>query len=108
MALVENLQREDLNPIEQAEAYLRLQDEFGLTQEEVARRVGRDRSSVANALRLLKLPTQVQGDLSMEPYRRGTPALSWGWSAQPIRSGRATRRSAVACRCAPPRRWFGG
>ncbi|MBZ0169271.1 chromosome partitioning protein [Candidatus Methylomirabilis lanthanidiphila] len=63
VALVENLQREDLNPIEQAEAYLRLQDEFGLTQEEVARRVGRDRSSVANALRLLKLPTQVQGDL---------------------------------------------
>lgn len=63
VALVENLQREDLNPIEQAEAYLRLQDEFGLTQEEVARRVGRDRSSVANALRLLKLPRQVQADL---------------------------------------------
>jgi ParB family chromosome partitioning protein len=63
VALVENLQREDLNPIEAAEAYLRLQDEFGLTQEEVARRVGRDRSSVANALRLLKLPRQVQTDL---------------------------------------------
>lgn len=63
VALIENLQREDLNPIEQAEAYLRLQDEFGLTQEEVARRVGRDRSSVANALRLLKLPKQVQADL---------------------------------------------
>jgi ParB family chromosome partitioning protein len=63
VALVENLQREDLNPIEAAEAYLRLQDEFGLTQEEVARRVGRDRSSVANALRLLKLPKQVQADL---------------------------------------------
>lgn len=63
VALVENLQREDLNPIEAAEAYLRLQDEFGMTQEEVARRVGRDRSSVANALRLLKLPKQVQTDL---------------------------------------------
>ncbi|MDE2059389.1 MAG: ParB/RepB/Spo0J family partition protein [candidate division NC10 bacterium] len=63
VALVENLQREDLNPIEAAEAYLRLQDEFGLTQEEVARRVGRDRSSVTNALRLLKLPKQVQADL---------------------------------------------
>lgn len=63
VALVENLQREDLNPIEAAEAYLRLQDEFGLTQEEVAQRVGRDRSSVANALRLLKLPQQVQADL---------------------------------------------
>ncbi len=63
MALVENLQREDLNPIEEAEAYLRLQDEFGLTQEEVARRVGRDRSSVANALRLLRLPKRVRADL---------------------------------------------
>ena len=63
VALVENLQREDLNPIEQAEAFLRLQEEFGLTQEEVARRVGRDRSSVANALRLLKLPKQVRADL---------------------------------------------
>ena len=64
VALVENLQREDLNPIEQAEAYLRLQEEFGLTQEEVARRVGRDRSSVANSLRLLKLPKQVRADLA--------------------------------------------
>ena len=63
LALVENLQREDLNSIEEAEAYLRLQEEFGLTQEEVGRRVGRDRSSVANALRLLKLPKQVRADL---------------------------------------------
>lgn len=63
MALVENLQREDLNPIEEAEAYLRLQDEFGLTQEKVAQRVGRDRSSVANALRLLRLPKRVRTDL---------------------------------------------
>jgi ParB family chromosome partitioning protein len=63
MALVENLQREDLNPIEAAEAYQRLQEEFGLTQEDVARRVGRDRSSVANALRLLRLPKRVRADL---------------------------------------------
>ena len=63
LALVENLQREDLNSIEEAEAYLRLQNEFGLTQEEVGRRVGRDRSLVANALRLLKLPKQVRADL---------------------------------------------
>ncbi|HLC21884.1 MAG TPA: ParB/RepB/Spo0J family partition protein [Candidatus Methylomirabilis sp.] len=63
VALVENLQREDLNPIERAEAYLRLQEEFGLTQEEVARRLGRERSSVANALRLLRLPKQVRADL---------------------------------------------
>jgi ParB family chromosome partitioning protein len=63
VALVENLQREDLNPIEEAEAYARLQEEFGFTQEEVARRVGRDRSTVANAVRLLKLPKQVRSDL---------------------------------------------
>ena len=63
VALVENLQREDLNPIERAEAYLRLQEQFGLTQEEVAKRLGRERSSVANALRLLKLPKQVRADL---------------------------------------------
>jgi ParB family transcriptional regulator, chromosome partitioning protein len=64
MALVENLQREDLNPVEGAEAYRRLIEGFGLTQEEVAERVGRDRSSVANALRLLKLPRRVREDLA--------------------------------------------
>jgi ParB family chromosome partitioning protein len=63
MALVENLQREDLNPIEAAEAYQRLTAEFGLTQERLAERVGRDRSSVANALRLLRLPKSIQDDL---------------------------------------------
>ena len=64
MALVENLQREDLNPLESAEAYQRLIEEFKLTQEEVAERLGRDRSSVTNALRLLKLPRRVQEDLA--------------------------------------------
>ena len=63
LALIENIQREDLNPIEEAEAYRRLTEEFGLSQEEVARRVGRDRSSVANALRLLRLPARIQQDL---------------------------------------------
>jgi ParB family chromosome partitioning protein len=64
MALVENLQREDLNPVEAAEAYRRLTEEFGLTQEELAERVGRDRSSVANALRLLRLPRRLREDLA--------------------------------------------
>lgn len=64
MALVENLQREDLNPMEAAEAYRRLVEEFGLTQEEVAGRLGRDRSSVANAVRLLRLPKRVRDDLA--------------------------------------------
>jgi len=60
IALIENLQREDLNPIEEAQAYERLISEFGLTQEEVARRVGKNRATVANMLRLLRLPPEVQ------------------------------------------------
>ncbi|HTZ73858.1 MAG TPA: ParB/RepB/Spo0J family partition protein [Candidatus Aquilonibacter sp.] len=60
MALVENLQREDLNPIEQARAFERLIEEFSLTQEEVAERTGKDRATIANALRLLKLEETIQ------------------------------------------------
>ena len=56
LALVENLQREDLDPIETAESYRRLCEDFGMTQEQVARRVGKDRATVANAIRLLRLP----------------------------------------------------
>jgi ParB family chromosome partitioning protein len=70
LALVENLQRSDLNPIEEAEAYRRLTEEAGYTQEQLAHRVGKDRSTVANALRLLRLPMPVRelcaaGQLSM-------------------------------------------
>lgn len=70
LALVENLQREDLNPMEEAEAYRRLSEEFGYTQEELARRVGKERATVANSLRLLKLPQKaremvIAGQLSM-------------------------------------------
>jgi ParB family transcriptional regulator, chromosome partitioning protein len=60
MTLVENLQREDLNPIEQARAFQRLTDEFSLTQEQVAERTGKDRATIANAVRLLKLEEPVQ------------------------------------------------
>jgi len=63
LALVENLQREDLNPIERARAYRRLMQEFGLTQEQIAERVGKSQPSVANALRLLHLPPQIQSSL---------------------------------------------
>ena len=59
-AVIENLHRDDLNPLEEAAAYHRLMDEFGMTQHQVAERVARSRSSVANALRLLHLPTEVQ------------------------------------------------
>lgn len=64
IALVENLQRENLNPIEEAEAYQRLMNEFRLTQDELAQKVGKSRSAVANMLRLLNLPTELQRDLS--------------------------------------------
>jgi ParB family chromosome partitioning protein len=64
LALVENLQREDLNPIDQARAYQRLIEEFGRTQEQVAAAVGKDRTSIANYLRLLTLPEEVRGNLS--------------------------------------------
>jgi ParB family chromosome partitioning protein len=60
MTIIENLQREDLNPIEQARAFDRLGREFGLTQEQISLRTGKERSSVANFLRLLKLPAAVQ------------------------------------------------
>jgi len=64
MALIENIQREDLNPLEAAEAYKRLQDEFKLTQEDLAKRVGKERSTVANFLRILHLPREVKTELN--------------------------------------------
>jgi len=64
LALVENLQREELNAIEQAKAYQRLQEEFGLTQEQVASSVGKDRATVANTVRLLKLADKVQQEVA--------------------------------------------
>lgn len=64
LAIVENIQRENLNPIEMARAYSRLQDEFRLTQREVASRLGKSRETVANTLRLLDLPTEIQDAIS--------------------------------------------
>jgi ParB family chromosome partitioning protein len=60
LAIIENVQRSDLTPLEEAEAFARLTDEFGMTQEEVARRVGKSRATVANTIRLLGLPTEVK------------------------------------------------
>ncbi|OHE64131.1 MAG: chromosome partitioning protein ParB [Treponema sp. GWB1_62_6] len=65
VALIENVQREDLNPIEEASAYRKLMEMTGLSQEDVAARVGKNRSTVANALRLLKLPEDMQGAVSV-------------------------------------------
>ena len=64
MALIENVQREDLNPIEEAQAYQRLVTDFGMTHDSVAAQVGKDRSSVANTLRLLRLPEEVRAEVA--------------------------------------------
>jgi ParB family chromosome partitioning protein len=114
IALVENLLREDLNPLEQAEAYQRLIADFGWTQEELGARVGKDRSSIANTLRLQKLPVPIQDDLRAGRLTMGhalallgltTPAeqlklreeiLAHSWSV------RATEATVQTRRAAPP------
>ena len=80
LGLIENLQREDLNPIEEADGYLVLKEEYGLTQEEIAQRMGKSRPAIANALRLTALPTALRemvknGDLSAG-HARALLALS--------------------------------
>jgi ParB family chromosome partitioning protein len=118
MALIENIQRENLNPIEEAHAYRRLVDEFGLRQEDIAERVGKDRSSIANTLRLLRLPEEVQtevasGRLSMgharaivaltndvEQRRLAREVLSRGLS---VRETEALVKKSTAPESPPPR-----
>ncbi len=109
LALVENLQREALNPVEEAEGYHRLAERFSLTQTEIARAVGKDRSTVANLLRLLKLPPSIrkmleEGELSMGHARAlltleddvraselARQAVREGWSVREME--RRTRRN---------------
>lgn len=71
LALIENIQRQDLNPIEEATAYSSLVEDFQLTQEEVAQRVGKDRSSIANYMRLLKLPNEVKQQIQKQDLSMG-------------------------------------
>ena len=71
MSLIENIQREDLNPIEEANAYKNLLEKLNITQEEMARRVGKDRTSITNALRLLRLPIEVQKLVEEEKLSMG-------------------------------------
>jgi ParB family chromosome partitioning protein len=106
-ALVENLHREDLNAIEEAAAYQQLIDEFGLTQEQVAARVGKSRSAVANALRLFQLPPSIQrliidGRLSAGHARAllGTPDRSFqeGLAARAADGGMTVREVEEAVR----------
>ncbi|KPJ61182.1 MAG: hypothetical protein AMJ46_02370 [Latescibacteria bacterium DG_63] len=93
LALIENLQREDLNPIDEARAYRTLMSEFFLTQEELASKVGKDRSSVANCLRLLNLPDTVQ-----DMIRSG--AISSGHARALLSLGQPSEQIAVARRAA--------
>ena len=110
LALAENLLREDLNPLEEADAYQRLMAEFGWTQDELARRIGKDRSSIANALRLRRLPEVIQADLRAGRLTMGharallglsTPAaqlrlreqiLAQDWSVRATEAGVRARR----------------
>ena len=71
IALIENIQREDLNPIETAHAYERLHRELGLSQEEIGRRTGKDRTSIVNTMRLLRLPKEVQALLAVQRLSMG-------------------------------------
>ena len=82
LALVENIQREDLNSIELAKAYQQLQKEYGLTQEAVAKKVGKDRATVANFVRLLKLPGVIQESLQKSEISMGHARALMGLSTQ--------------------------
>lgn len=111
LSLVENIQREDLNPIDEANAYRMLMEECGLTQEEVARKVGKERSTVANLLRLLRLPDEIQerildGELTMgharallalddeeEQIRLCGEIIKNGWSVRKAEQVAKARRS---------------
>ncbi|MGE5276786.1 MAG: ParB/RepB/Spo0J family partition protein [Acidobacteriota bacterium] len=114
LALVENLQREDLNPMEEAEAYGRLREEFSLTQEQIAGAVGKDRATVANSLRILRLPLSVknlvrEGLLSGGHARAlsslGSPDEQQGLAEEVIRRGLSVRQTEarVAAATAGPR-----
>ena len=89
MALIENIQREDLNPMEAAAAYQRLVDEFHLKQDDIAAQVGKDRATVANYLRLLKLPEEVRGNVA-------SGALSMGHARAIVALGSDADRRRVA------------
>jgi ParB family transcriptional regulator, chromosome partitioning protein len=91
ITIIENLQREDLNPVEQAHAFERLSREFGLTQEQIAARTGKDRASIANFIRLLKLPETVQNALESGALSFGHGKVLLGLAGFPEHLERASR-----------------
>ena len=91
LALVENLQRKDLNPIEEAKAYSQLIEQFGLTQEQVAEKVGRERSSVANILRLVSLPSDIQRLIELEKVTMGHAKVILGFGNSKMQIALANR-----------------
>jgi ParB family chromosome partitioning protein len=115
-ALVENLQRADLSPLEEAAAYRQLLEDFGLTHEEVGRRVGRSRATVTNALRLLQLPAAVQGMIERGELSAGhgrallaiedraymehvaARAVAEGWSVRQVEEAASARRGSQPSR----------
>ena len=84
LALVENLQREDLNPIEEANGYRRLQEEFHWSQEEMAEKVGKSRPAITNSMRLLSLPTEVQQEVSSANLPAGQARALLGLHSEPL------------------------
>lgn len=84
LALVENLQREDLNPIEEASGYRRLQEEFHWSQEEMAEKVGKSRPAIANSLRLLTLPGEVQQEVAAGKLPAGQARALLGLHTEPL------------------------
>lgn len=113
-ALVENLQREDLSPLEEATAYQELLEDFGLTHEEVGTRVGKSRSAITNSLRLLQLPAAIQGKLERGELSAGHArallgledrkfaehiaqrAVDEGWSVRQVEDAVRARNQAIA------------
>ena len=91
LALVENLQRKDLNPMEEAKAYSQLIKEFGLTQEKIAEKVGRERSSTANILRLVSLPSEIQRLIELEKITIGHAKVILGFGNAKLQIALANR-----------------
>ena len=122
LALVENLLREDLNPMEESEAYRHLLEQFGWTQDHLAQRIGRDRTSIANSLRLLRLPDEIQADLrggrltmgharallalpsTADQLKLRDEILAHDWSVRTTEDSIRARETARATRRTPRRR----